>query len=496
MAYNGDSNLVKRQRTEVETNQLRQDSHNEQFNNYQSDNQNNHSEQQFNNFQSDDLRRKRPENLNPNHVLLFTIINPVYPITVDVLHTICSPIGQVLRIVIFKKNGVQAMVEFDNVETAKRAKESLNGADIYSGCCTLKIEYAKPTKLNVHKNDLESWDYTAPPTAVKNTEGRPAPLLPEPPRFAPAYTGDGMRGGGPGYMEPYDESGYQNGPGGGGYDHFGERYPPGPMDGRYMMKPPGPPGREPLHSGPPPRGFGILHSPPNGTQSGGSVMMVYGLSPDKSNTDKLFNLFCLYGNVVKIKFLKTKDGCAMVQMGDTISVERCISNLNNVSLGNDVKIQLGFSKQAYLSDVAQPYTLPDNSLSFKDFMGNKNNRFINPTMASKNRIQGPSKVLHFFNAPPNVTEDQLNEIFEEKNIPKPNAQLFPMKGDRSSTGLLEFDSVETALNALMECNHTPIKNPAGKFPYVLKLCFSSNRFPVPINSGHKSSYTSEDQPME
>lgn len=51
-----------------------------------------------------------------------------------------------------------------------------------------------------------------------------------------------------------------------------------------------------------------------------------------------------------------------------------------------------FSKQAYLSDVAQPYTLPDNSLSFKDFMGNKNNRFINPTMASKNRIQGPSKV--------------------------------------------------------------------------------------------------------
>lgn len=38
-------------------------------------------------------------------------------------------------------------------------------------------------------------------------------------------------GGGPGYMEPYDESGYQNGPGGGGYDHFGERYPPGPMDG-------------------------------------------------------------------------------------------------------------------------------------------------------------------------------------------------------------------------------------------------------------------------
>lgn len=30
----------------------------------------------------------------------------------DVMHTICSPYGQVLRIVIFKKNGVQAMVEY------------------------------------------------------------------------------------------------------------------------------------------------------------------------------------------------------------------------------------------------------------------------------------------------------------------------------------------------------------------------------------------------
>lgn len=34
---------------------------------------------------------------------------------------------------------------FDSVQSAQRAKASLNGADIYSGCCTLKIEYAKVT---------------------------------------------------------------------------------------------------------------------------------------------------------------------------------------------------------------------------------------------------------------------------------------------------------------------------------------------------------------
>ncbi len=32
----------------------------------------------------------------------------------------------------------------------------------------------------------------------------------------------------------------------------------------------------------------------------GSVLMVYGLNMDKVNCIKLFNLFCLYGNVVRV----------------------------------------------------------------------------------------------------------------------------------------------------------------------------------------------------
>ena len=87
----------------------------------------------------------------------------------------------------------------------------------------------------------------------------------------------------------------------------------------------------------------------------------------------------------------------MVQMGDSLAVERCVSNLNNITFF-DSKMQLGFSKQAFLADVQQPYELVDSSPSFMDFMGNKNNRFINPEMASKNRIQPPSKILHFFNS--------------------------------------------------------------------------------------------------
>lgn len=32
---------------------------------------------------------------------------------------------------------------FESVLCAQKAKAALNGADIYAGCCTLKIEYAR-----------------------------------------------------------------------------------------------------------------------------------------------------------------------------------------------------------------------------------------------------------------------------------------------------------------------------------------------------------------
>ena len=43
---------------------------------------------------------------------------------------------------------------------------------------------------------------------------------------------------------------------------------------------------------------------------------------------------------VQVKFLRSKEGSAMVQMGDPGSVERVMKNLNNVFF-NESKMQLG-----------------------------------------------------------------------------------------------------------------------------------------------------------
>uniref|UniRef100_A0A8C1RHV2 Heterogeneous nuclear ribonucleoprotein L-like n=2 Tax=Cyprinus carpio TaxID=7962 RepID=A0A8C1RHV2_CYPCA len=346
-----------------------------------------------------------------NNVLLLTIMNPIYPITTDVLYTICNNCGPVQRIVIFRKNGVQAMVEYPLL--AQRAKASLNGADIYSGCCTLKIEYAKPTRLNVFKNDQDTWDYTNPNLSSQ-----------------------------------------------GGYHGYQDESYGAPYEGRRMGPPYGPPP-------PPPGEYGAHADSP--------VIMVYGLEPSKINADRVFNIFCLFGNVERVKFMKSKPGAAMVEMGDCYAVDRAISHLNNNFLFNQ-KLNVCVSKQQAIMP-GQSYELEDGTSSFKDFHGSRNNRFTSPEQAAKNRIQHPSNVLHFFNAAPEASPDTFTRICEELGVKSPsNVKPFAAKGstsERSSSGLLEWESVNDAMEALAMMNHYQMKNPNGPYPYTLKLCFST-----------------------
>ncbi|XP_042612354.1 heterogeneous nuclear ribonucleoprotein L isoform X2 [Cyprinus carpio] len=401
-----------------------------------------------------------------NNVLLLTIMNPIYPITTDVLYTICNNCGPVQRIVIFRKNGVQAMVEFDSVQSAQRAKASLNGADIYSGCCTLKIEYAKPTRLNVFKNDQDTWDYTNPSLSGQDTDAdgnwnssQDPNANPNKRQRQPALLGD----------HPPEYGGPQ-----GGYGHYDETYGPPPPPPHYEGRRMGPPmGRG--RGGPRYGGAQYGHGPPAPEYSAHAdspVIMVYGLEPTKINADRVFNIFCLYGNVERVKFMKSKPGAAMVEMGDCYAVDRTISHLNNNMLFGQ-KLNVCVSKQQAIMP-GQSYQLEDGSCSFKDFHGNRNNRFTTAEQAAKNRIQQPSNVLHFFNGPPDCTVEAFSQICDELGIKNPaSVKLFTGKSERSSSGLLEWESVNDAMEALAMMNHYQMTNPSGPYPYTLKLCFST-----------------------
>lgn len=261
---------------------------------------------------------------------------------------------------------------------------------------------------------------------------------------------------------------------GGGYHGYDESYGSPPYEGRRM----GPPmrGRGGRSYGP---GYGPPPPPPGeyGGHAESPVVMVYGLDPVKMNADRVFNIFCLYGNVERVKFMKSKPGAAMVEMGDCYAVDRAITHLNNNFLFAQ-RMNVCVSKQQAIVP-GQCYELEDGTSSFKDFHGSRNNRFTSPEQAAKNRIQHPSNVLHFFNAQPDVTPEIFSQICDEIGVKSPvNVKMFTGKSgaapsDRSASGLLEWESINDAMEALAMMNHYQMKNAAGPYPYTLKLCFST-----------------------
>ena len=83
-------------------------------------------------------------------VLRATVLNMIYPVTLDVLNQIFSKFGPILKIITFNKNDkFQALVHMRDAMAAQNAKHALNGQNIYNGCCTLQIDFSKLTTLEV-----------------------------------------------------------------------------------------------------------------------------------------------------------------------------------------------------------------------------------------------------------------------------------------------------------------------------------------------------------
>ncbi|KAM4603441.1 heterogeneous nuclear ribonucleoprotein L-like isoform 2-T2 [Polymixia lowei] len=370
-------------------------------------------QQAFFNY-STSKRITRPTNADDptsgNKVLLLSIQNPLYPITTDVLYTVCNPIGNVVRIVIFKRNRIQAMVEFESVENAQKAKLTLNGADIYAGCCTLKIEYARPSQLNVVRNDNSSWDYTKPFLLCR--EQRKG-------RQRPAILGD--------HPSSFGDNGY------------GSHCPmlPLPSNSRYQRS---------------------------------RVEVPEVILPPLASS----YLGQASSSVAMVKFMKSVPETALVEMGDEYAVDRAITHLNSIKLFSK-RLNVCVSKQHAVIP-SQVFELEDGTSSYKDFAMTRNNRFSSVGQASKNIIQPPAAVLHFYNVPPCSTQEQLHRLCIEHNVPAfIKFKVFDAKpSSKTISGLLEFGNRTQAVEVLTILNHHHIRIPNGSNPYTLKLCFSTS----------------------
>lgn len=407
-----------------------------------------HGRQMYVNYsKSNEINRKftMSQDQAPTNILLLTVLNVIHTVNVDIIKKICRQQNvEAQRIVIFHKNGLQAFVEFKTVDDAGKILSSLNGCDVYPGCCTLKIEFSRSKPLNVRQNNDESYNIDlgegATPilasSGARYSDWDSKPILPAPTN---GYTTNPYQAPGS-YMDTYTMQHYAQVP-------------------------------------------AMVTNQSSGGE--GCVAMVYGINNDVMNCDRLFNLFCLYGNVMKIKILTGKQGIAMVQYAEKMSTELAIQYFNQLSLyGN--QLQISFSKHPFIAEAMGTSTLLDGSPSVVSYQESRNNRFT-PVPGSKNdlfsRIHPPSKVLHYFNAPPDCTETRLTELFQSFHVEVPLKHAAISKpGGKSSSGLLEFTSIGAAAEVLITINHMTLHkeevetDKPGKpgAPFTFKLAFSQS----------------------
>ncbi|KAF7038795.1 hypothetical protein CFC21_048916 [Triticum aestivum] len=329
---------------------------------------------------------RNPDQDEPNRILLVTVHHMLYPMTVEVLHQVFSPYGFVEKIVTFQKTaGFQALIQFQSRQSAIQAAGALHGRNIYDGCCQLDIQYSNLSELQVHYNNDRSRDFTNPSLP---TEQRP-------------------RSSQLGYNDP-SLFGFQQ---------------PGAAYGQAAVIA---------------AAFGGTLPPGVTGTNDRCTLIVSNLNSDKIDADKLFNLFSIYGNIVRIKVLRNKPDHALVQMADWLQAELAIHYLKGAMLLGQ-KLEVNFSKYPSITPAPDAHDYSTSNL----------NRFNSNVAKNYRHCCAPTKIIHISALSPEISEDAILEhLGEHGTIVK--SKLFEASG--KTQALVQFESEEEATEALV-CKH-------------------------------------------
>ncbi|KAF5444549.1 hypothetical protein F2P56_033673 [Juglans regia] len=328
----------------------------------------------------------------PNRILLVTIHHMLYPITVDVLHQVFSPHGFVEKVVTFQKSaGFQALIQYQSRQSAVVARTALQGRNIYDGCCQLDIQFSNLDELQVNFNNERSRDFTNPnlPTEQKGRSPQPG--------YGDAGGMYALQASGRGVAFPQMANAAAIAAA------FGGGLPPGI----------------------------------SGTNDRCTVL-VSNLNPDRIDEDKLFNLFSIYGNIVRIKLLRNKPDHALIQMGDGFQAELAVHFLKGAMLFGK-RLEVNFSKHPNITQGAETHEYVNSNL----------NRFNRNAAKNYRYCCSPTKMIHLSTLPQEITEEEIISHLEEHGTIT-NTKLFEMNGKKQA--LIMFETEEQATEALV-CKH-------------------------------------------
>ncbi|GAU41129.1 hypothetical protein TSUD_288190 [Trifolium subterraneum] len=173
--------------------------------------------------------------------------------------------------------------------------------------------------------------------------------------------------------------------------------------------------------------YGVQRS---GSRQGGSSQRI--------DEDKLFNLFSIYGNIMRIIIFRNKPHSALVQMGDGFQAELAVHFLKGAMLFGK---QLDVNYSMYLNIPQGAHT--------REYVNSNLNRFNRNAAKNYRYCCSPTRIIHVSSLPQDITEDELVSVLVEHGIIL-NCKVFEINGKKQA--LVQFQSEEQATEALV-CKH-------------------------------------------
>ncbi|NXD81785.1 PTBP3 protein, partial [Halcyon senegalensis] len=339
-------------------------------------------------------------------VLRIIVENVFYPVTLETLYQIFSKFGSVLKIIIFTRtNQFQALLQYADAMNAYHAKMALDGQSIYTGCCTLRIDFSKLTDLKVKYNNEKSRDFTRHDLPSGNGQPPLEPPIAGPFGKKPSFLVINMQ--------------------------VRSLSPPGVVNSQVVTTS---------------AASGHRTIPSDTGAPRNSVVLVSNLNPQAITLHGLFILFGVYGNVHRVKIMFKKRENALVQMADTTQAHLAISYLNGQRLyGRVLHATLSKYQTVQLPSEGQQH----HGLT-KDYSNSPLHRFKKPGSRNFQNIYPPSATLHLSNIPPSVTVDDLKNLFANKGS---TVKAFRFFERDCRMALIQLGSVEEALHALIELHN-------------------------------------------
>ncbi|KAJ8446064.1 hypothetical protein Cgig2_017566 [Carnegiea gigantea] len=185
------------------------------------------------------------------------------------------------------------------------------------------------------------------------------------------------------------------------------------------------------------------------------TILVSNLNPDRIDEDKLFNLFSLYGNIVRIKLLRNKPDHALVQMSDGFQAELAVHFLKGAMLFGK-RMDVNFSRYPNITPGADT----------REYLNSNLNRFNRNAAKNYRYCCSPTKMIHISTLPQDITEvDILNHLEEHGTIL--NTKIFETNGKKQA--LVLFESEEEATEALV------CKNATSLGGSIIRISFSQSQ---------------------